>query len=237
MSQETEILLITAASIGFFHTLLGPDHYLPFVALSKARQWSLFRTVWITVFCGVGHVAGSLVLGVIGVGFGVGVGTIDAVESTRGEVAAWGLIVFGLVYFAWGIKRMIKGRPHSHTHLHGDGTQHEHLHVHSKTHTHVHSEPAKASITPWVMFIIFMFGPCEPLIPILMYPAAQNSWSEVFLVAAVFGIVTIATMVGVILIALSGIDFLPSGALVRYSHPLAGLIIFVSGAGIKFFGL
>jgi len=33
MSNELMILLVTAASIGFFHTLLGPDHYLPFIVI------------------------------------------------------------------------------------------------------------------------------------------------------------------------------------------------------------
>ena len=43
------ILVITAASIGFIHTVLGPDHYIPFVATSKAgrRPVALVRCpVW-----------------------------------------------------------------------------------------------------------------------------------------------------------------------------------------------
>lgn len=31
LSREMIILPGTAAFIGFFHTLLGPDHYLPFI--------------------------------------------------------------------------------------------------------------------------------------------------------------------------------------------------------------
>ena len=33
MNIDLGLLLLTAASIGFIHTLLGPDHYLPFVAM------------------------------------------------------------------------------------------------------------------------------------------------------------------------------------------------------------
>ena len=35
MSQELMILLSTAAFIGFFHTLLGPDHYLPLKRMER----------------------------------------------------------------------------------------------------------------------------------------------------------------------------------------------------------
>ena len=55
MSTEINILIATAASIGFIHTLIGPDHYLPFIMMSKARGWSVAKTLWITLACGVGH--------------------------------------------------------------------------------------------------------------------------------------------------------------------------------------
>ena len=40
MSIDLGLLILTAVSIGFVHTLVGPDHYLPFVAMSAARNWS-----------------------------------------------------------------------------------------------------------------------------------------------------------------------------------------------------
>ena len=39
--QVTTVLLGTAASLAIFHTLIGVDHSLPFVAISRARGWSL----------------------------------------------------------------------------------------------------------------------------------------------------------------------------------------------------
>jgi nickel/cobalt exporter len=237
MSPETSILLVTAASIGFFHTLLGPDHYLPFIVMARARNWSMTKTAWITALCGVGHVGSSVVLGLIGVALGIAVGHLEAIESVRGDLAAWAFIAFGLAYFAWGIRRAIKNKPHTHLHMHQDGSAHEHTHTHHDEHAHVHDSPAKANMTPWILFTIFVFGPCEPLIPILMYPAAQSSWGEMVLVAGVFGIITIGTMLSVVLLAARGISFLPIGKLQRFSHAIAGFIIFASGAGIKFLGL
>lgn len=56
MQTELNILLATAASLGVVHTALGPDHYLPFIALSKSRNWSVFKTARVTALCGLGHV-------------------------------------------------------------------------------------------------------------------------------------------------------------------------------------
>ncbi len=236
MNQELAILIMTAASIGFFHTLLGPDHYLPFIVMAKARHWSIAKTAMITALCGIGHVLGSIVLGLIGVAAGIAVGKLEAIDSVRGDLAAWAFISFGLVYFAWGVRRAIKNKPHTHSHFHTDGLSHEHEHTHLREHAHVHESPIKINITPWILFTIFVFGPCEPLIPILMYPAAQSSWIGMALVAGVFSLTTIGTMMAVVLLAARGVSYLPLSKLERYSHALAGFIIFASGAGIAFLG-
>ncbi len=236
MDQELTILVITAASIGFFHTVFGPDHYLPFIVMSKARGWSMFKTAWLTVLCGLGHVGSSIILGLIGIAFGIGISNIEIFESFRGNIAAWLFIAFGLVYMIWGIKRAIRNKPHTHIHIHSDGNAHSHKHVHGDEHMHVHKD-GKANLTPWILFTIFVFGPCEPLIPILMYPAAQSSIHGMVIVASVFSVATISTMLAVVLISSYGIKLIPLGKMERYSHALAGATILLSGVGIQFLGL
>lgn len=237
MSRDLLVLIATAASIGFFHTLIGPDHYLPFVVMSQSRKWSKLKTTWITTLCGVGHVLSSVVLGGLGIAFGVAVMRLEIVESFRGNIAAWALIAFGLAYSIWGLRRAIKRRPHTHSHLHSEASAHDHTHTHMKEHTHVHQQDGKASVTPWALFIIFVLGPCEPLIPILMYPAAKSSVFGVIMVAGVFSIVTVLTMVTIVLLASTGLKFIPMGRMERYSHALAGAAICLSGMMIQFLGL
>lgn len=237
MTQDLTILTITAASIGFLHTLLGPDHYIPFIVMSRARKWSLFKTTSVTLLCGIGHIAGSVVLGTLGVALGIAVMKIEAVESFRGSLAAWFLIAFGLVYFVWGLRKALRNKPHKHYHAHIDGTNHIHKHIHNKEHVHVRKEAETKNITPWILFTIFFLGPCEPLIPILMYPAAKNNLFALILVTSVFGAVTIMTMLGIVLISSFGINLIPAGRLERYAHTLAGAMIFLCGIGIQFLGL
>ena len=234
-------LILTAASIGFLHTLLGPDHYLPFVMIAQARKWSRVRTAWITFLCGVGHVAGSVVLGAVGIAAGMAVGAIEGAESIRGDIAAWLLMAMGLVYMSWGLRQAWRSRPHTHGHFHLAEDEHQHQHSHDTDHAHLHEaapgKPRKKSITPWVLFLIFVFGPCEPLIPILMYPAARKSIWGVAAVTAVFALATIATMLTVVLAATFGLRRLPTARLERYSHALAGAIILLCGVSIRFLGL
>ncbi|MBN2543249.1 sulfite exporter TauE/SafE family protein [bacterium] len=237
LTNEIIILLVTAASIGFFHTLFGPDHYLPFIVISKARSWSIGKTALITFLCGLGHVGSSVVLGFIGVALGLAVHKIEIFEGVRGSIAAWVLMAFGLVYFIWGVRRAIKSKPHSHLHTHSDGTSHAHDHSHFKEHSHIHAEEGKTNITPWALFIIFVLGPCEPLIPLLMYPAAQSNVGGLILVTAVFSAVTIATMMSIVIVVSMGLNVLPMGKLERYASAMAGAAIFLSGAAIQFLGL
>ncbi len=236
MSNEIAILAGTAAIIGFIHTILGPDHYLPFIVLSKARQWTSLKTVVVTLLCGIGHVLSSVVLGIVGIAFGIAIFSLEAIESFRGEVAAWLLIAFGFTYFVWGIHRAIRRRPHERVHAHADGNTHLHSHEHISDHSHVHISKS-GSLTPWVLFTIFVFGPCEPLIPLVMYPAAKHDMIAVALVASVFGLATISTMLFTVLASSYGLSKLPLPKLEKYSHALAGLTIFLCGGAIKFLGL
>lgn len=237
MTPELLVLAATAASIGFMHTLLGPDHYLPFIVMAKARGWSRKKALAITSICGLGHVACSVLLGMVGIGFGIAVGNLEAIESVRGDWAAWALLAFGVTYCAWGIKTAYKNKSHDHLHDHGDGTFHRHDHNHHGSHAHAHTSSSKIGITPWALFVVFVLGPCEPLIPILMYPAAEASWGGVLLVAAVFGLSTLITMTAVVAVSLFGLGQISFAPLARFSHALAGGAVAISGSFIVFLGL
>ncbi|VGO17908.1 hypothetical protein PDESU_06510 [Pontiella desulfatans] len=236
MNDAIPILAGTAALIGLGHTLAGPDHYLPFIVMGKARNWSMGKTLWITFLCGIGHVIGSIVLGLLGAMLGVALGKLELFEAWRGNLAAQLLIIFGFTYCIWGVHRAIKKKPHTHAHAHTDEVLHTHKHSHLKDHAHPH-EMKTRSITPWVLFTIFVLGPCEPLIPLIMYPAAEHSFGGMLLVAGIFALTTIGTMLTVVLVSAWGIQFVKIGSLERFSHALAGAAVCLSGLAIQFLGL
>ncbi|MEN6334281.1 MAG: hypothetical protein ABFE01_08465 [Phycisphaerales bacterium] len=232
-------IVVTAAAVGFFHTLLGPDHYVPFIMLSWARKWSGVKTAVVTLLCAMGHIGSSVVLGLVGVSLGLAVTSLEKTESIRADIAAWLLIAFGLAYTIWGIRFIYRRHPHQHTHPHLVNGPHDHVHPHTHLgeHTHVHDTESAKTVTPWVLFIIFVFGPCEPLIPLLMYSAAKGGYAGLAAVTAVFGGITGVTMLGAVLLGRAGVDFLPLKKVQRYSHVLAGATILLCGLAIRFLGL
>jgi ABC-type nickel/cobalt efflux system permease component RcnA len=237
MGIDIGLLVLTAISIGFVHTLIGPDHYLPFVAMSAARKWTPRKTLLVTALCGVGHVTGSILIGLVGVAIGASLHRLEWLEGVRGDLAAWALTAFGLVYMAWGLKQAWRNREHAHEHVHADGTRHRHSHGHHTRdeHMHVHVQvdtDGVRSITPWALFVIFILGPCEALIPLLMYPASQHSWWGLGAVVAAFAITTIATMMTLVYLAVRGLEKFPLAAAERYSHALAGAALSLCGVGI-----
>ena len=235
MTPEIALLTLSAAAIAFIHTILGPDHYLPFIAMAKARNWNLRKTIRITLGCGLGHLAGSVILGLIGISLGTQLSSLEWLEGVRGGLAVWLLIGFGIMYTAWGLRLAYRNRPHSHWHTHG-GSVHQHEHSHHGHHAHVH-ESAKRSLAPWIIFIIFILGPCEPLIPLLMYPAAKESLLGVLLVTAVFGLVTVATMTAVVAVAYLGVSSIKLNRFERFNHAFAGGTILVCGLGVAILGI
>jgi nickel/cobalt exporter len=260
--------VITAAvAIAALHTALGPDHYLPFVMLARARRWSRRRTLSITAACGLGHVLSSVVLGLVGTGFGAALGVVEGVEAWRGTIAAWGLLAFGAAYAAWGIRHALRRRTGLELHRHGGLV---HLHAHG-TAGHAHGasarrepgEPARfvaferesralllasrrdpseerevgRTTTFWALFVVFVLGPCEPLIPLFFLPASRGRYGLAAATAVVFSIVTIAVMLALVGLAHAGFERLAFQRLERWSHALAGGIVALSGLAVLAFGL
>jgi nickel/cobalt transporter (NicO) family protein len=75
--------------------------------------------------------------------------------------------------------------------------------------------------------MIFVFGLCEPLIPLLIYPAANHSIGGVVYISVIFGLVTISTMRRMAFTVIKGFDLLPLQKIHRYTHALDGFTIFV----------
>ena len=230
MGQDILALSLAAASIGVTHTALGPDHYLPFVALSKSGGWSRTRTTVVTLVCGLGHVLGSIVLGILGIAAGMVVGSLESFEATRGDIAAWAMLIFGLTYLAWSIYQLLRDRAHGHSH------HHHHHHIDDKL-EQAKGRKALGGGVFWAIFLVFVLGPCEPLIPLLMYPAAEHNIGSVVLVAGVFSVATLATMLTIVLVLGEGIERFNIGWLERYGNIFAGSIVTLCGVAILFLGL
>jgi sulfite exporter TauE/SafE len=209
-------LCTTAVSVGVLHTILGPDHYVPFVAMSRAGGWSSGKTLRVTLACGLGHVAGSVAIGVVGLLLGVAVLRLESLEAFRGDAAGWLLIALGLACCMGPFLR-----------------------AHRPAHegcppAAARPGPAAGGVwSPWLLFLIFVFGPCEPLIPLLMYPAAKASPLAVAAVVAVFAGATVVTMTAAVFAVRSGAGLVGPRWPAPVAHALAGLAVLACGVLIK----
>lgn len=231
-------LLLAAIGIAVVHTALGPDHYLPFVMIGRARRWSMARMLAITALCGLGHVGSSLLLGGLGIAVGVALAGVEGLEAMRGGIAGWALVAAGTAYGLWGVRRALRHRHGLELHSHGDAV---HVHHHGPPlhhdHHHDHHEATGPDVTFWALFLVFVLGPCEPLLPLFVAPASEGRWGLAAAVGGAFGVATIATMLAVTAAMYAGVSRLPLGPLERWSHALAGGVVAGSGAGILWLGL
>lgn len=248
----TVTLLTTAIVVGFLHTLVGPDHYLPFIVIGRARRWGLGYTSLLTFVCGLGHVLSSVVLGLVGALAGFALHNLESWERARGAWAGWALVIFGAAYCGWGIYRGLRKRAHGHAHLHGDGRLHRHGHIHDNSeghppvhgHSHSHHEdPTSAEpipwkgLTPWLLFLVFVLGPCEPLIPMFFASALAGNWGDVLLVTAGYLGATLIAMHLLVTVFWFGLSKVSLGPLERWGNAVAGLAILVAGMCMVFLGL
>ncbi len=230
--KELYLLYASAASLGFVHTILGPDHYVPFIVLGKARKWSSNKTMWITFISGLGHVGSSIIIGILGIALGISLNKLEHIESFRGEIVGWMLFSFGILYTFYGIYKYIKNSHHLHL---------PEFLVPRKVRElqHLPADVQKednTKLTPWMLFLIFVFGPCEVLIPLLIFPAYEKSTFGMITVALIFGIATIGTMMLTVFIGHKGYSLLKFKKQEKYLHLIAGVLILISASGILFFG-
>jgi nickel/cobalt exporter len=217
MDQEGLAILIGAAAfIAFTHTF-APDHWVPFTMIGRARGWSPWRVAVVTLIGGLGHVGSSIILGIVAIALGWVLDKATGIEAWRGPVALWSLVGFGLLYALWGLRDI------------------RHGHAHAKARDAVSASSSK-SITIWALVIIFVLGPCEPLIP-LVFKAYEHGTHGVVAVAGTFGLITVVQMAILSTLAFLGLSLAWTSRLDRYTHTIAGVTIALTGLMVIALGI
>ncbi len=213
MHNSIWILLVSTASIAFLHAL-APDHWMPFAAIGKARNWSKPKLIWITFISGIGHVGSSIVFSIIGILLGFSLYKFKGIEGNRGEIALWLLIGFGIAYMLWGVKK-----------------------AREKKYKNISVEECNSrTVAVWTTFAVIVLGPCEPLIP-LVFLGYSYGYAGIIAVSVVFSVITIIMMLTQSLLAFMGIQWIKNDITDRYSHAFAGLVIALTGAFVMVLGI
>ena len=230
-NEATIAALLTAAILtGVIHTAAGPDHYLPFIAISKSRGYGYLETILWTVVCGIGHVGSSML---IALGFMLFAELLtrtrlEWLEAWRSDIAAYAMIGMGAALLLHSLYGRWKHHPRSHCHVHADGTVEHHTHAPAEIHP-------SGRLSYWVVFIIFVLGPCEAMLPLLTASAALGAMSVVW-VSLVFSLATIATMVGLVMAGRFGLNMLRFPWLEKFAPEIAGGTVMACGLAIVCLG-
>ena len=137
-----EFSLITGLLASILHVLTGPDHLsavLTFVIESKRKACK------IVLFCGIGHLAVMILIGVLFILFKSLI-HFEKISEYIEQLVGLVLIGIGL----WSLIRIFKKNDsHEHLHVHSENNpvihSHEHFHKHEKTHHHQHKKSEKQS--------------------------------------------------------------------------------------------
>ena len=203
-------LVAAAVSIGSIHTL-APDHWVPFAALARAQQWPVRRTALITAACGLGHVTGSVALGLLSVLLGVEL--LERFGRHLESASGLLLIGFGVAYAVWGLRRS------AHAHRHGH-----------------HHGPQPSALSPFTLFILFSADPCVAVIP-LIFAAAPLGWGTTLAVIVAYEVATIGTMLALVLPTRAAATAAHGAWMDRHGDAIAGGVVALVGIAVLSLGI
>lgn len=212
MSAATPALIAAAAGVGVGHAIL-PDHWVPLAVLGRTQKYPLARVARLSLLAGTAHVLVSLLLGAIIIV--VGLQFRSAVASAQSTIIGVVLILTGLAFA--GLELMGRGHAHSqaqahahasgHTHDDGHGHDHDHEDPLARLHAPAKSDAILAvsgSRVRGLAAIMVPFGaaasPDLTILPVFLAATAAGVFAAVGALV-VFSAVTIATIVGLTLLA------------------------------------
>ena len=227
-------LLTTIAATGFTVAFLHaaiPTHWLPFVLVARARGWTHWRTLTVTAFAGLGHIALTTILGLIIAWLGFQVG------ERAGALLPWitgGLLFLIGGYFFW---RQVRGA--GVCHHHPPGSQHEPSEEcgHDHEHSHWDDELKESALLSqrsgdWAaisgLFVMLTLSPCEGFLPIYL-SGVQFGWTGFLLLSGILAVATLAGMTLLTWLALLGFERFQIKRFERWEAGLLGGLFFLLG--------
>lgn len=246
-AQTSAYFILTgAALLGLVHGLL-PDHWLPYVALGRARGWGTAKTLASVSVGAAVHLVATVGLGLV-ISY-LGAGALERIGPLAEVFGAGVLVAFGGVLAARGLVSAmgLGGGPHLlRRHAHGHAHAHAPGHLHAQTSAHNCAAPTRPEGSSGAhahrgsghLLVGALLGlrPCAEATAIFLAASAYGLTPSLM---AVFGwaAATLAAMLGAVWLSLAGLAALRSQAFTRYGELAAGLIILLMGLGAGYLAL
>ncbi|HWA87570.1 MAG TPA: hypothetical protein VG710_15175 [Opitutus sp.] len=223
-------IAVTGFTVAFFHAAI-PTHWLPFVLVARARGWRRAKTVAVTAFAGLGHVAVTSALGFAIAWFGF------RLDERVGRAFPWlagGLLFTIGVYF---VVRQTRGEgvchhvlPGGHHHA-SEACGHEEEQSHLE-HELADSELGSARRGDWAaiggLFLMLTLSPCEGFLPIYL-SGVRFGWRGFFVLSAILAVAALAGMTLFTWLALAGWERVKLKRFERWESGLLGALFCALG--------
>jgi len=195
----------TGFAVAFLHAAI-PTHWLPFVAIGRARGWTRRRTLGAVALAGGGHVLATTALGVALARFGF------ELDHAFEHAFHWGVAAVLIGLGAWLAFR----RPH------GTGCDH----CHGNLEKLVPDATDRAAL--WGLFLTLTLSPCELFLPVYL-TAVPYGWAGVAWLSAVLAVATLGGMLTLTWLTLHGVARLKWSWLAEPSPRVVGALLCLLG--------
>jgi len=224
-SASVPLLLGAAAVVAILHSIL-PDHWVPLAVVGRTQRWSLFRVARVSALASAGHVVASVVLA--GIIAAIGLQFQRQLETQQGHIVGAVLILTGVGFLIWGLTS------HSHDHDHGHSHDHETAHAHEESHTQTgHAAPPRQqTLARRLAAIAVPFGvaasPDLTILPVALAASAVGRGAVVGVIV-VFALLTMATFIGLTVLATLAGYQIKGEWLERHANTITAVVLIAIG--------
>jgi nickel/cobalt transporter (NicO) family protein len=200
-------IFIGSLVLSLIHALI-PNHWIPFIAISKTEKWSQRQTLWATAITGISHTFSTII---IGIAVGIAGYKLSASYHFVTSVAA-PLILMGLgvIYMILEIKG------------------HHHHHEHVSTSTLDKTGRSKWKTVVMSLSIAMFLTPCIE-IEAYYFQAGTIGWLGIVIVSAVYLLITLVVMLLLVYLGIQGIQTFNSHFLEHHEKGITGIVLLALG--------
>ncbi len=192
--------------LSLIHALI-PHHWIPIIAISKTEKWTNREAIFATFITGLSHMASTIVIGII-VGF-IGIKLAESYSTITSIVAPTILLVIGIAYLILDLR-----------------AKHHHHHFEMEDIALKNKRSRTAILTS--LSIAMFLTPCVE-IEAYYFQAATFGWSGIFIVSAVYLVMTLLFMFGLVYLGLKGVNKLNLSYLERHAKRITGIVLIALG--------
>jgi len=192
--------------LSLIHALI-PHHWIPLIAISKSEKWTTKETLFATFVTGLSHMISTIIIGII-VGF-VGIKLSESYSSIMSLAAPTILLGMGIIFVLLDLRS-------SH--------QHEHFNIDNEA---IKNKKSKTAIITSLSLAMF-FAPCIE-IEVFYFQAATFGWAGIFVVSAVYLVMTLLFLFALVYLGLKGVSKFNLHFLENHSKSFTGIILILLG--------